>query len=279
MVTSSYPAKVQLPVGYSHIQASFDLMLDTINRRDRVVTDRATGRELTIDELVSDVLQTANERAGGPLTPEQIAMVSKMTAEAEGLTGNKLVQLFTKSTKTLSGPLADRVIFDPTYPQERTYRYVLEYFRRGCIPEDKQSYYNTFHPDIAYITNGVTGEVTEGKDRTIVSLQAKDAKVPPGLVFEIFPALFCYGNFAITLVKNTFPDGRYFTIASVNVIDGTPGPNEGKMLVNIDMGDFVSEVARLAEDFIHRPGDLLTVVEQNILPKSTPDVEGGCTLV
>lgn len=246
------------------VQDAFNLMVDTLQSEGLKVVGR-DGKDVAISDLALKVLNTAARRSGGAFTEDQIKTVIEMQQFGSRLTGNRIAKYF--CNKSVHGPLKKRVLYDPNYSGDKTYRYALNYYTLGRDPSRLQEYQATFDENILYVTNGTTGGVTEGREATLKDL-ARKYKMIPDISYDIFPLILTHGNMAVTFVNNKFPSGNdtnirnNFVLASLTLHNTEAGPNEGKTLVQIDMADLATQALALGSDFLHKPSDFLQVVKQ-----------------
>lgn len=237
------------------VQQAFDLMLQTFQDEGLDVRD-CHGKKVEIDQLAQKVLEASYRRAGGTFNSDHLEAIRKMTKMSKELTGDKAAKLF--CGKSIHGPLKDKPLFNPNFPAEKTYRLAVDYFTKGGDPARVEEWYRCFNKDIMYATNGVAGGITEGSEATVTDLRTKAGKVP-SLTFGVFPPPLIVGNMCATLVNNKFSSDSvtgksHFVLASINFINSDVTPEDEKsltnyMLANIDMPDFVSEVAALGHQY------------------------------
>ena len=197
-------------------------MMFMLQSHDLTVTDKS-GTTLTVDLLAQKMLQSAAARAGGTLTIEQIATVREIQKMATTLTREKAAELFCHTK--LKKPNKGNMLFDPTFPREKTYRAAIAMYTNGRDPNRQKEWMEGFDPDILYITTGrLLGGVTENKADTIKDLKEKYKKSPE-LTFDIFPIVLTFGNVAMTFVNNKTPNGPAFVLAGLTFFKATKVTN------------------------------------------------------
>ncbi len=201
-------------------QAAFDLMLDMLQSNGFSISAKPTDPALSVDQLAKAVLDTADRRAGGPLSKEEIDTVKLFGEEKMDLTREKVAKLFCH--QSLKKDNKKDVLYKPNFPPERTYKAALAMYTNGrdSSPEGQKRWRDGFHDDILYITAGrlpgISG-VTEDKASTLKDLEAK-AKKAPHLDFDVYRPLVM-GNMAMAIVDNKTPTGPGFALAGLTFFE------------------------------------------------------------